>query len=790
MTITTTNSKELIIPAVVMREVVIFPHMEVVLSFGKPESIRSIHESFNSKKLIFIVTQKDSKVNNPTNEDLNSVGTVCQVERVLKTGDDINALVKGLFRAKIIKSDLDNEFHVVKVSELEEFDSNPTNSKATANQISANLRTIINLGKTMDFLVFMKLMSGVDNSEMADQVAAILDQPMNIRQDLLETLDINKRLQKVNTLIAKELKIFEIEKSISNKAQKKFDNSMREAVLREKMKTIQKELGEVNKTMDTDDPDIKEFKKKLKLSKMPDEIKQKVNKEMIRLSKMHSYNPEAGYIRSYLEVILDLPWGKLSKNNVKNKKAEKVLNEDHYGLKKVKERIIEYLSVMSLKKEQYDLLPSKAKKINSTTILCFSGPPGVGKTSIGKSIAKALGRKFVKISVGGIRDEAEIRGHRRTYVGSMPGRIIQGIKEAGTINPVFMLDEIDKIGSDFRGDPSSALLEALDPEQNDGFTDHYIDAPFDLSNVLFITTANVLDTIPHALRDRLEIIRFSGYTYEEKFMIAKKYLLEKTTFSAGMLKKQVHITDTAIKQIIRHYTREAGVRNLERELNKIMRKIARKINEKTETKVSISSKNLHEYLGPVKFLDTLAEKKDEVGMSTGLAWTSVGGEILFIEVATMPGKGDLTLTGQLGDVMKESCRAALTYIRSHWKELGLKKDLAAELDFHIHVPEGATPKDGPSAGGAIATALYSAMSKKKVHKDVGMTGEITLRGRILEIGGLKEKLIAAYTAGLKTVIIPKYNKKDLVEVPKKVRDGLNIKFADNLNDILKIAIVK
>jgi ATP-dependent Lon protease len=784
----TLSSDGMNIPMVPLRDVVIFPHLEIVLSFGRPQSVKAVERAFNTNKLIFFVAQKNPSINSPSEDDLYSIGTICQIERLLKSGEEVNALVRGTRRARILTANLEGDFYEGSVKPIEETDGQSEEAQALVKLISNNLKKAVNLGKPVDFLVFMKLMSGVTNGELSDQIASILDISTTEKQKLLETPNVLKRLKSVSDLINKELKVLEIEQSIATKTQKKFDKSMREAVLRERMKTIQKELGE-NAIEDSSDPEINEFKKKTKQAKMPEEVKNKIEKEIVRLSKMHSYNPEAGYIRTYLEVVTDLPWGATSQTSLSSKRADTVLNQDHYGLEEVKERIIEYLSVMALKKKQQDLLPKKANAAKNTTILCFVGPPGVGKTSLGRSIARALGRKFVKVSIGGIRDEAEIRGHRRTYVGAMPGRIIQGIKDAGTMDPVFMLDEIDKIGSDFRGDPSSALLEALDPEQNFAFSDHYLEVPFDLSSVLFITTANILDTIPPALRDRLEIIRFSGYTDDEKYHIAKNYLTEKTMYGSGMLDKQVTISPTAIRKVINGYTKEAGVRGLERELNKIMRKVAKKINSNEIEKAIITSKNIHEYLGPQRYTNTIAESKDEIGLSTGLAWTQVGGDILFIEVGVMPGKGRLTITGQLGDVMKESCRAALTYLRGRWKELGLPEDVGGKFDFHIHVPEGAVPKDGPSAGVAIVTALYSAMSKRKVKKDTGMTGEVTLRGRVLEIGGLKEKLIAAHRSGLKTVIIPKSNEKDLEDVPEKVKKALDIRFSRRIEDVLEVAMV-
>jgi ATP-dependent Lon protease len=502
---------------------------------------------------------------------------------------------------------------------------------------------------------------------------------------------------------------------------------------------------------------------------------------------MSQFNPESSYVRTYLDWLVDLPWSVLSANNTEIKQAEKILNDDHYGLKKIKERILEYLAVIEMRRLKEKSGKTKGRQ---PTILCFVGPPGVGKTSLGKSIARSLGRKFVKISLGGIRDEAEIRGHRRTYVGALPGRMIQGIKQAGTKNPVFMLDEIDKIGKDYRGDPSSALLEALDPEQNQAFSDHYLEVPFDLSDVFFITTANILDTIPDALLDRLEVIHFPGYTEDEKFNIAKTHLIHKQLDASSLSSKEGSITDSAVKTIIRRYTREAGVRDLERQISTIFRKLTREIIEKKVKNKTIGLTDLPKYLGPFKFSSSMIEAKDTVGITTGLAWTQAGGDILFIEVAIMPGKGGLTLTGHLGDVMKESCQAALSYIRPRWKQFGLKEDFYHKIDIHVHVPEGAVPKDGPSAGLAIATAMISALTKTPTVRTVAMTGEITLRGRALEIGGIKEKIIAAHRSGIKTVIIPKDNKKDLEDIPQNVLKDLEFHFVDHVDQVLKVALKK
>ena len=586
---------------------------------------------------------------------------------------------------------------------------------------------------------------------------------------------------RISECLFEEVKILQIERKISDKTQKKFDNNMKEAVLRERMRTIQKELGELE-----EDTDIKELREKIKVANLPEMVLEKTNKEVERLAKLSIHNPETGYVRSWIETIVELPWNKSDESNLDLTHAEKILNQDHYGLEKVKERILEYIAVLKLKSAQ-----KKSDGKSIPIILCFVGPPGVGKTSVGKSIAHALGRKFVKMSLGGMRDEAEIRGHRRTYVGAMPGRVIQLIKDADTNNPVFMLDEIDKVGNDFRGDPSSALLEVLDPEQNATFQDHYLDLPFDLSHVVFITTANVLDTIPPALRDRLEVIEFTGYTEVEKLNIGQKYLLEKELVNNALTKEDIIINTATLKSIIKYYTREAGVRNFDRLIATVMRKAAmKKAKSKNFKKFALTPKELSRALGPKRFTHTLAEKSDQVGIATGLAYTQAGGDILFIEVVTMPGKGNITLTGQLGNVMKESAKAALSYVKSHAKELGLDSRVINRSDIHIHVPEGAVPKDGPSAGLAITTAIISAFGKRPTRRDLAMTGEVTLRGRALEIGGMKEKIIAAHRAGIKHVILPKDNEKNLVDIPKKVQKDLKFHFVAGMDDVIKIAFAK
>jgi len=767
---------EMQVPVVPLRNDVVFPHTESFLTFGRAKSLIAINTAFANNKLICIVAQKNAIKEEPVFNDFYSIGTLCRIEKMAKIDGHLHVFIRGLSRVRINGLEKTEPFLLGKVVILSEVTEKSNQVDALCKHLLSELkRAASNLGKPVDLMVFMKLMSGVSPTELADQIAAILDISSQAKQELLVITDVKTRLEKITQKLAHEIKVLELEKQIETKTKKKFDKSMKETVLRERMKTIQKELGEKKEKKE-----IQEIRGKIKKAKMPAEVKKKAEKELDRLAKMHVYNPQAGYLRAYLDWLVEMPWSVKSPNNADIGNAQKILNEDHYGLEEIKERILEYLAVMKLK--------SSAKKTGGPTILCFIGAPGTGKTSIGKSIARSLGRKFIRISLGGIRDEAEIRGHRRTYVGALPGRIIQGIKNAGTKNPIFMLDEIDKVGTDFRGDPSAALLEVLDPEQNREFSDHYLEVPFDLSEVMFIATGNILDTIPPALKDRLEVIRFPGYTGDEKYNIAKKFLIKKTLLANGVKEKQIEIPTKALRTIIKRYTREAGVRNLEREISKIMRKIAKKLATGRKKKFKITLKALRDYLGPYQFSETIIEKKDEVGMSIGLAWTQAGGEVLIIEAALMPGKGKIFLTGHLGQIMKESCQAAISYIRSRWKELGLKKNFFEKIDVHVHVPEGAVPKDGPSAGCAIATAIVSALTKRPIRRDVGMTGEITLRGKVYEIGGIKEKILAAHRAGLKTVIIPKSNKKNLVKIPDKVKKDIKFIFADNMDKILKVAL--
>lgn len=785
------------IPIVAIRDSVVFPYTDVVLSFGRKKSVAAVNTAFQNDRVIGIFTQKDARTSDPGHEDLYKVGTIATITQMMTTDGEIHAVIRGQARIRMDEIVSNTPYLVAEVEELPVPKKTSPEINALANKLTTQFKKSINLGKQAEIMTVMRLVSGkVDARELVDQVASLLDIKTSKKQNLLETLSLTTRLQTVLKILTEELKVLEIEKTISTKTQKRFEDQMRKAMLREKKKTIEEELGEIEEG-DLGSEELNEYKVKIKKAKMPKVVREKAQKELKRLSQLSPHNPEGGYIRNYLDWLTDVPWSISSKNDVSIKNAAKVLEEDHYGLKKAKERIVEYLAVMKVK-NAYDgrlkkLRSRKKKSIDSEsqpTILCFIGPPGVGKTSIGKSIARSLGRKFVRMSLGGIRDEAEIRGHRRTYVGALPGRIIQGIKNAGTNNPVYMLDEIDKLGVDFRGDPSSALLEALDPEQNKEFSDHYLEVPFDLSEVMFICTGNVLEDIPHALRDRMEVIKFPGYTQDEKFEIANQFLWPKQSRVHGLDDKKIKMAKKGMDEVIERYTREAGVRNLERNLATVFRKLATLVAEKKKFPKVVKVPDVRKYLGPQKFSSVLAEKKDEVGVATGLAVTASGGEILFVEVALMPGKGKLTLTGQLGNVMKESARAAFTWAKAHWKELGLKENFGSKVDVHIHVPEGAVPKDGPSAGIAMSTALVSALSGIPAKRGVGMTGEVTLRGRVLEIGGVKEKVIAGHRAGLKTIILPKNNKKDMEDVPAKVKKEIKFIFAGDLDEVLKVSLKK
>lgn len=761
------------VPLVPLRQRVIFPGALVSLAIGRPRAKAALDEALKRGRQVVFVCQKHP-IDYPKEADLYSVGTLAAIRRFWKVDGDYNLTVEGISRVFIKKFGQTEPYFSVKIEGIPEIAERSDEIEALVRNIMNQMKRFGEVGGSLSLEASISIFSAEDNpNRLVDAIASGLSFKPSIKQEVLEMIDTKQRLLRINELLAREIKILEIGQKIAADTQRRVGKTTKEAILREQMRSIKKELGE-----EEEEDETKRYKKQIQAAKMPPEVRKKALHELNRLAKMHTFNPEASYLRTYLDWLCALPWSKVSKNKVSIQRAEKVLNEDHYGLKQVKERVIEYLAVHKL-----------AKKMKGP-ILCFVGPPGTGKTSVGKSIARALGRKFVRISLGGIRDEAEIRGHRRTYVGALPGRIIQGIKIAGTKNPVFMLDEIDKVGTDFRGDPSAALLEALDPEQNNAFSDHYLDTPFDLSDVMFITTANILDTIPPALKDRMEVIRFAGYTQDEKFHIAKKFLWPKQVAAHGLKKSQIKITDDGLLKVISGYTREAGVRELEREIAALCRKVARKIAEKKAKSFEIKVADIHKFLGPVKFTSLTAEKKDEIGMATGLAVTQAGGEILNIEVGLMPGKGVLLLTGQLGDVMKESCQAAVSYVRAHAKDFGIPDNFYKKTDVHVHVPQGAVPKDGPSAGVAIATALVSALSRKKVKKEVGMTGEITLRGRVLEVGGIKEKVLAAHRAGLKTVILPKESKKDLIEVPAKTKKALKFIFVKNIDEVLRIALVE
>lgn len=781
-----------VVPIVAIRGSVVFPHTDIPLAFGRPKSVAAINESFQKDRVIAIFTQKDSRIVDPKQKDLHTVGTIATITQMMSNEGEIHALVRGRARVKLNRIISDDQYIIAEVTELKETGVESSENTAPSKQLLELFKKSINYGKQAEIMTVMRLVSGqVKANELVDQIASLLEVKTEERQKLLEELSIPKRLKRTIDLLSREVNILDLERTIDTKTQVRFQEQMRRTMLKEKKRTIEEELGEGEE--DFGSQDLKEYKTKIKAAGMPKDVYEKADKELKRLIQLSPHNPEGAYIRNYLDWLVEMPWSKSSTNNVSIKKAAKVLEDRHYGMGKAKDRILEFLAVMKIRKnDKKDGNKDDEKPPMQTqpTILCFIGPPGVGKTSIGKSIAEALGRKFVRVSLGGIRDEAEIRGHRRTYVGALPGRIIQGIKNAGTNNPVFMLDEIDKLGVDFRGDPSSALLEALDPEQNREFSDHYLEVPFDLSQVMFIATGNVLDNIPAALRDRMEVISFPGYTEHEKYHIAQDFLWPKQLDLHGLSDKKIKIGKDAVYEIINRYTREAGVRNLERNLAGILRKVARAVAEKNKFSSTVSTNAVRKFLGPRKFSSLVAEKEDEVGMSTGLAVTPVGGEILFIEVSLMPGRGKLTLTGQLGEVMKESAKAALTWAKAHWYDLGLKEDFGQNIDVHIHVPEGAVPKDGPSAGVAIASALVSALTGIPTRRDVGMTGEITLRGRVLEIGGVKEKVLAGHRAHLSTIILPKENKKDMEDVPENVKKDIKFFFAEKVDDALKVALKK
>jgi len=763
------------IPVLPVRDIVVFPYMIIPLFVGREISIRAIEQALGESRMILLLSQKDLNVENPATTDLYETGTVGMIMRMLKLPDGrVKILVQGLAKAKVKGFTQTEPFIKADIQKMEE--SKPAaltiEEEAQIRTVKEQLDKAVSYGKTIlpDIMVVIENLD--DPGRLADLVASNLGLKTDQAQEILEITDPTTKLKRVSDILGREIELLIVQQKIQSEARGEIDKTQREYFLREQLKAIQKELGDIDERAE----EVREFRKKIEDARMPEKVLKEAEKQLKRIEKMHPDSAEAATIRTYLDWLVELPWAKSTKDNLDIRIAKKVLNDDHYDLEKVKERILEYLSVRKIKEKM------------KGPILCFIGPPGVGKTSLGRSIARSLGREFVRMSLGGVRDEAEIRGHRRTYVGALPGRIIQGIKQAGTNNPVFMLDEIDKIGMDFRGDPSSALLEVLDPEQNFAFADHYLAVPFDLTNVMFITTGNLTDTIPSPLRDRMEIIYLSGYTTEEKLGIARKYLLPKQLDEHGLTSKILTIADTALNLLISQYTREAGVRNLEREIANLCRKVAKRIAEGKEKTFMITVKNLQTFLGVPKYLPEEEMEHDEVGVSTGLAWTEAGGDIIYIEATTMKGRGSLTLTGQLGDVMKESAQAALSYVRSTAKSLGIKDDIFSKTDIHIHVPAGAIPKDGPSAGITIATAVASVFTGRPVNKNIAMTGEVTLRGRVLPIGGLKEKTLAAKRMGIRKVILPKRNKKDLEDIPKYIKKDMEFIFAETMEQVLKAAL--
>ena len=760
-------------PLLAVRDAVVFPHMMIPLFVGRDRSLRAVDESLDSDHCIIIVTQKEPDLEDPAPEDMYDVGTIASIARMLRMPDGTTSiLVEGLQRARIAEYTQTHGSYRVKASPIFEKVEEQPLTEALIRAALALFEKCVQLSRSLPEDAFVTAMNAEDAGWLADVIASHLNLDIEERQEILETLDPILRLQKLSVLLAKELDVLELEDHIQSQVQDEVDKSQREFVLREQMRIIQAELGEMDPLV----AEKNELREKIDATSMPEEVREKAGKELARLDAMPPMSPETGVIRSYLDWLIDLPWTEKTKDNADVSDVAKLLDQEHYGLPKAKERIVEYIAVRKL----------AGDKMRSP-ILCFVGPPGTGKTSLGKSIGKALGRNFVRVSLGGIRDEAEIRGHRRTYIGALPGRIIQTMRRAKSINPVFMLDEIDKVGTDFRGDPASALLEILDPEQNNAFSDHYLDVDYDLSRVMFITTANFLDPVPPALEDRMEVIEFPGYIEEEKVEIAKRFLIPRQREEHGL--KDLRFSDQALRRIIREYSLEAGVRNLERSIATICRKVARAIAERKKVARTITPQSLMKYLGPPQHSYGVIEDKDEVGLATGIAWTAAGGDTMAVEVSLMEGKGNLILTGQLGEVMQESAQAALSYTRSHAAALGLKKSQFDKLDIHIHVPEGAIPKDGPSAGITIATALVSALSKRPVHRELGMTGEITLRGRVLGIGGLREKVLAAHRAGLKRIVLPKKNEKDLQDIPRKVRKDLEFIFVDRMEEVLPVALM-
>ncbi len=764
-----------ILPLLPLRNAVIYPFLSMPIAVSRIESMKLIEDTLAGQKLFGVVAQRTTDVEEPTPEDLYRVGTIVRLLKMIRTPEgSMYVLAQGVSRMKIVEYIQDRPYYTIRAETMDDDLTEDKELIAIINNVKDLFNSVAQLAYNISNEVLTMILNVDDPGTLADMIAENPSFSIDERQELLETLDVKTRLQRVTVLLTREKGILELSRKIQSQVQSEMDKTQREYYLREQLKAIQNELGE----SDQQTVEIDELRARIADTDLPEDAKEVALKEVERLSKMHPSAGEYTVSRTYLDWILDLPWRIRTEDNLNVADAEQVLEEDHYGLEKVKKRILEYLAVRQLTQE------------SKGPILCFVGPPGVGKTSLGRSIARALNRKFARMSLGGIRDEAEIRGHRRTYVGALPGRVIQGLKKTGSNNPVFMLDEIDKVGTDFRGDPASALLEVLDPEQNNSFSDHYLELSFDLSQVMFITTANVLSTIPSALLDRMEVIEITGYTEEEKIMIAHNYLIPRQLKAHGVTAKRLSFTDDALKLLIHSYTREAGLRNLEREIASICRGVAKEIVDGRKRPVKVTEKLVPKYLGPIKFFQEIAERTAETGVATGLAWTPVGGEILFIEATKMLGKERLILTGQLGDVMKESAETALSYVRSKVAELGIPENFQEKTDIHIHIPAGAIPKDGPSAGVTLYTALVSLFTDMPVRSDVAMTGEITLRGLVLPVGGIKEKVLAARSAGVKQIIMPAKNEKDLEELQENVRRELTFHFVNKMDEVIKLALTK
>jgi ATP-dependent Lon protease len=769
------DSSKLILPLLPLRDIVIFPHMVAPLFVGREKSVNALSDAMNKNKEVFLATQRKAGIDNPGESDISHVGTIGKVLQLLRLPDGtVKALVEGKSRARIDRFVHNDDFFQVALSKITAPELPSAEAEALNRSIQDAFEEYASKNKNISKELLNNVAAITNPSQMADTVSAHFSFKIEDKQRLLETIDLSERMSLLLSLIKMEIEVFQMDQRIKSRVKEQMEKTQKNYYLNEQMRAIKKEMGAEEDAGD----EIRELEEKIKNKKMSPEATEKVEHELKKLKMMTPMSAEATVVRNYIDWIISLPWFEQTQVGDDVDEAEKILDEDHYGLEKPKERILEYLAVQAL-----------VKKIRGP-ILCFVGPPGVGKTSLAKSIARATGREYVRLSLGGIRDEAEIRGHRRTYIGALPGKIIQSLKKAGVNNPVFCLDEVDKMSMDFRGDPSAALLEVLDPEQNFSFNDHYLDLDYDLSDILFITTANTLPDIPLPLQDRMEIIRLPGYTEYEKYNIAKGFLLPKQIKNNGLEGKDVTFSKNSILAIIRRYTREAGVRNLEREISSVCRKLAREVlKEKDRTEFKVSEKSIPKYLGPYRFRQEQVEEKDQVGMVTGLAWTQVGGELLFIETLIMPGKGKLTVTGKLGDVMQESARAALSYVRSRAANLMIEEDFYKKYDIHIHIPEGAIPKDGPSAGISMCSSLVSALTKRKVHRDIAMTGEITLRGRVLPIGGLKEKIIAAHRGGIKKILIPNENEKDLKDVPKSISNQLEILTVDHMDEVLSHALI-